>query len=105
MSIIKITPEMAKKFKSLREQSKYPEFKISSYGEVVHGCKVIEETDNAVFVHCSGFLDCFAFWMKKEAYKTLKDGYILGKKYITDERGLKVEVGQDLHYNGNVYRY
>jgi hypothetical protein len=105
MKIIKITAEMAKQFREKRSTSQFPEFKISNCGEITHGCKVIEEAEKAVFVHCSGFLWCGGFWVSKEVYNTLKDGYLVGQSYVKDDRGFKILTGQKINLNDTVYSY
>jgi len=92
METIKINYELATKFKELRNQSNEPTFNISKGGEVTYGCKVIEETENAVFVHCSGYLWCGAFWMPKSTYNTLENGFINGNKHNTN-------------YDNRIFRY
>lgn len=80
MKYIKITNDMAAMFRDLRESSNEPTFKLSYNGEITHGCKVIQKSKDAVFIHIRTFSDCGGFWMPVDTYKTLKDGVIKVRK-------------------------
>lgn len=110
MKTIKITSKMAADFKSKRENSNGPEFKISDCGEITHGCKVIEITEKAVFVHVSAFLWCGGFWMPKATYATLKNGYISSGSNLSYAESdtptlIKGKLHNKLNYNNTIYQY
>lgn len=95
MRYIKITPDMAQMFRDLRESSSEPTFKIMYYGETTHGCKVIQKSRDAVFVHIRSFSDCGGFWMPVATYQTLKNGVVKIPK----------NAPFDLNYNQTYYQY
>ena len=94
MKNLKITPELSEQFKAKYKSSSEPIFMISGRGEVTYGCKVIERTENAVFIYVSSFLWCGGFWMPVETYNTLNNGFVVEK--LPENR---------INYNNTIYRY
>lgn len=87
---------MAQMFREKRDSSVEPTFNIVLNNDVTHGCKVIDQAFDAVFIHVHSYRECFGFWMPVSTYETLKDGYVkLGKNAPINQ----------WNYNKKIYRY